>query len=56
VLILAKQANVRTLRLETGAYQPAAIHLYQQLGYYPIPPFDDYKEDPLCLFFEKTLI
>lgn len=52
----AKQANVHTLRLETGAYQPAAIHLYQQLGYYPIPPFDDYKEDPLCLFFEKNLI
>ncbi len=50
----AKQANVRTLRLETGVYQPAAIHLYQKLGYYPIPPFDDYKEDPLCLFFEKT--
>ncbi len=50
----AKQSNVRTLRLETGVYQPAAIHLYQQLGYYPIPPFDDYKEDPLCLFFEKT--
>ena len=52
----AKQANVYLLRLETGVYQPEAIHLYQKLGYYPIPPFDDYKEDPLCLFFEKTLI
>jgi len=52
----AKQANVHTLRLETGVYQQEAIHLYQKLGYYPIPPFDDYKEDPLCLFFEKKLI
>lgn len=52
----AKQTNIHTLRLETGAYQPAAIHLYQKLGYYPIPPFNDYKEDPLCLYFEKTLI
>lgn len=51
----AKRSNVHTLRLETGVYQPAAIHLYQNLGYYPIPPFDDYKEDPLCLFFEKPL-
>jgi putative acetyltransferase len=53
--IFAQQSNVRTLRLETGVYQIEAIHLYQKLGYYPIPPFDDYKEDPLCLFFEKTL-
>ncbi|MBW4663834.1 MAG: GNAT family N-acetyltransferase [Chroococcus sp. CMT-3BRIN-NPC107] len=52
----AKQSHVRTLRLETGVYQPEAIHLYQKLGYYPIPPFDNYKEDPLCLFFEKPLI
>lgn len=52
----AKQANVHTLRLETGVYQLAAIHLYQKLGYYPIPPFNDYKLDPLCLYFEKTLI
>lgn len=52
----AKKANVHTLRLETGVYQPEAIELYQKLGYYPIPPFDDYKEDPLCLFFEKDLI
>lgn len=52
----AKQANVRTLRLETGAHQPEAIHMYQKLGYYPIPPFNDYKLDPLCLYFEKNLI
>lgn len=52
----AKQANIHTLRLETGAHQPEAIHLYQKLGYYPIPPFNDYKLDPLCLYFEKTLI
>lgn len=52
----AKQSDVCTLRLETGVHQLEAIYLYQKLGYYPIPPFDDYKEDPLCLFFEKTFI
>ncbi len=52
----AKQVNIHTLRLETGVHQQEAIHLYQKLGYYQILPFNDYKEDPLCLFFEKTLI
>lgn len=51
----AKQANIHTLRLETGVHQLAAIHLYQKLGYYQIPPFNDYKLDPLCLFFEKLI-
>ncbi|KJH73572.1 GNAT family N-acetyltransferase [Aliterella atlantica] len=51
----AGQANTHTLRLETGVYQLAAINLYQKLGYYQISPFNDYKLDPLCLFFEKKL-
>ncbi len=51
----AKQANIHTLRLETGIYQPEAIALYQKCGFSPIPPFGDYQPDPLCLFFEKPL-
>lgn len=52
---IAKQAHVHTLRLETGVHQPEAIRLYERAGFYPIPPFGDYKPDPLCLFFEKPL-
>lgn len=51
----AVQANVHTLRLETGIYQTEAIRLYEKSGYYQIPPFGDYKPDPLSLFFEKSL-
>lgn len=49
------QANGDLLRLETGIDQPEAIRLYEKLGFYPIPPFGDYKPDPLCLFLEKRL-
>jgi putative acetyltransferase len=52
----AKQANIYTLRIETGIYQPEAIGLYEKLGFYRIPPFGDYKPDPLCVFFEKKLV
>jgi putative acetyltransferase len=52
----AKRVNVHTLRLETGIYQPEAIGLYEKLGFYRIPPFGEYKLDPLSLFFEKNLV
>lgn len=51
----AKQANVHTLRLETGIYQTEAIRLYERCGYSQIPPFGNYKPDSLSLFFEKPL-
>lgn len=53
--VSAKQANIHTLRLETGIHQLEAIALYQKCGFSPIPPFGDYQPDPLCLFFEKPL-
>ncbi len=52
----AKQANIYTLRIETGIYQLEAIGLYEKLGFYRIPPFGDYQPDPLSLFFEKNLV
>ena len=43
------------LRLETGIHQHEAIGLYERMGFHQISPFGDYKEDPLSLFYEKSL-
>jgi GNAT superfamily N-acetyltransferase len=51
----AQAHNVYLTRLETGIYQTEAIGLYERMGYYPVPPFGDYKVDPLSLFYEKKL-
>lgn len=47
--------SVPVARLETGIHQTEAIRLYERAGYYAIPPFGDYWEDPLSLFYEKRL-
>jgi putative acetyltransferase len=47
--------GVRTLRLETGVISHAARRLYEKCGYYQIPPFGDYWDDPLSVFYEKIL-
>jgi len=51
----ARQQGVAVLRLETGIYQPEAIGLYERYGFRRIPPFGTYHEDPLSLFYEKSL-
>ena len=51
----ARQQGAGLLRLETGIYQTAAIHLYERYGFERIPPFGDYREDPLSLYYEFTL-
>lgn len=51
----ARREGVRVLRLETGVAQEAAIDLYASAGFSPIPPFDDYRPDPLSVFMEKHL-
>jgi putative acetyltransferase len=51
----ARVHGVTLLRLETGIYQPEAIGLYERMGFQRIPPFGEYKEDPLSLFYEKSL-
>ncbi len=48
----ARQNGVHRLRLETGIHQKAAIAHYEGWGFRPIPPFGDYREDPLSLFYE----
>jgi GNAT superfamily N-acetyltransferase len=51
----ARAHGVGALRLETGIHQAAAIRLYERAGFHRIPPFGDYKADPLSLCFEKCI-
>jgi len=45
--------GVTLLRLETGIHQHEATGLYERAGFQTIPPFGEYKPDPLSRFFEK---
>ena len=51
----ARDKGVRLLRLETGIHQAEAIGLYEAFGFRLRPPFGAYREDPLSLFYEKSL-
>ena len=51
----ARDRGYGTIRLETGVDQPAAIALYQSAGYYPIPAYGEFADDPRSLCFEKRL-
>jgi hypothetical protein len=44
------------LRLETGIHQHEAIGLYERAGFHLIPPFGEYKPDPLSRFYEKRIV
>jgi putative acetyltransferase len=52
----ARNRDVGLLRLETGVHQHAAIGLYEAAGFQSIPPFGDYKDDPLSRFYEKRIV
>ena len=49
------RCGIRLVRLETGVRQPEALSLYERCGYVRTPPFGDYPDDPLSVFFEKRL-
>jgi GNAT superfamily N-acetyltransferase len=51
----ALQQQVKLLRLETGIYQREAIALYEASGFRRRSPFGEYREDPLSLYFEKSI-
>ena len=51
----ARESGVHILRLETGIYQTDAIALYERGGFQRRSPFGQYKEDPLSVYFEKSL-
>ena len=52
---LAGAAGFNEIWLETGLRQPAAIRLYESLGYTRIADFGDYKDDPLSVCYGKML-
>jgi len=47
--------GINVLRLETGIHQHEAIALYERAGFRSIPPFGEYKPDPLSRFYEKQI-
>lgn len=51
----ALQRGCRTLQLETGIHQHAAICLYQRCGYEVCDAFAPYQPDPLSVFMVKPL-
>lgn len=53
---VARSQGVGILRLETGIHQDAAINLYERMGFRRIPPFGEYREDPLSRFYEKHVL
>ena len=52
---VAATKGYQKARLEVGVSQPEALGLYERTGYRQIPPFGEYVEDPLSVFYEKAL-
>ena len=51
----AVQAGRRSVVLNSGAEQPEALRLYEQLGYGPVPPYGVYACAPDAVFLGKDL-
>jgi putative acetyltransferase len=51
----ARQQGVSLLRLETGIHQIEACGLYERFGFQRVPPFGEYQEDPLSIFYEMEI-
>lgn len=51
----AREQQVKLLRLETGIYQTEAIGLYERYGFERRLPFGEYKDNPLTIYFEKSI-
>lgn len=52
---IARAEKIAALKLETGIRQPAAIGLYRATGFADVPPFGDYRPDPISVFMSKPL-
>ena len=52
---VARDLDVKVLRLETGTEQPESVALYESAGYRPIPPYGEYIGNPYSLCYEKRL-
>ena len=54
---VARAAGAPRLILQTGDRQPEAVHLYERVGYRPIPTYEPYVEAlPNSICFEKVLV
>jgi len=47
--------GIGLVRLETGIAQKEAARLYEKWGFYLIPPFGDYRDDPNSRYYEKVV-
>jgi len=52
----ARARSLSCLRLETGAGLDPAIRLYRRAGFSVRGPFGGYRDDPLSIFMEKSLV
>lgn len=52
---IAREKGLREIWLETGLKQPAAIQLYEGLGYRRIASFGEYAHDPVSVCYGKRL-
>jgi putative acetyltransferase len=52
---IARAEGIAALKLETGIHQPAALALYRSAGFADVPPFGEYRPDPLSVFMAKPL-
>ena len=50
-----RELGHKKIQLETGINQPEAINVYEKYGFIRINPFNNYKEDPLSIFFEVNI-
>jgi len=53
--LTAQARGVRKLALLCGPRQPSALRLYERCGFVRRGAFSTYREDPLCIYFEKTI-
>jgi putative acetyltransferase len=51
----AEARGCRSLRLETGPFQPEALAFYARAGYARCGAFGSYPEHPLSVFMEKRI-
>ncbi|GGP33747.1 hypothetical protein GCM10010214_02220 [Streptomyces abikoensis] len=52
---LALRLGSRSMLLETGVRQPAAMRLYERAGYRRIANYPPHDQDPLSVCYEKAL-
>ena len=52
----ARIRSLSCLRLETGPNLDAALRLYRHNGFSIRGPFGSYRDDPLSIFMEKSLV